>query len=174
MVLTTTVQLSEETQGKLFQLVVRLQSELGRRVSYDEAIAFLIMETQGKQEAREHFEKLFGSLRGKKRVWEDLRQLRRSEKILCRARNDKFALGAMETLEKTGFVKFHESTRLDHVAGMQKCTRKISLADCYVFALARDIRGAAVFANHEKDVSAELEANPPGFPVVFLEDLVTK
>jgi len=78
--LTTTIQLSEETQGKLFQLVARLQSELGRRVSYDEAIAFLIMETQGKQEAREHFEKLFGSLRGEKRVWEDLRQLRRSEK----------------------------------------------------------------------------------------------
>lgn len=94
--------------------------------------------------------------------------------ILCRARNDKFALGAMETLEKTGFVKFHESAQLDYTAGMQKCARKISLADCYVFALARDIRGAAVFANHEKDVSAELEANPPGFPVVFLEDIITK
>src|SRR5439155_476184 len=51
--LTTTIQLSEETQGKLFQLVARLQSELGRRVSYDEAIAFLIMETQGKQDPRE-------------------------------------------------------------------------------------------------------------------------
>ena len=62
----------------------------------------------------------------------------------------------METLEKTGFVKFHESTELDYAAGMQKCARKISLADCYVFALANDISGAAVFANHEKDVSAEL------------------
>jgi predicted nucleic acid-binding protein len=92
--------------------------------------------------------------------------------ILCRARNNKFALDALETLEKTGFVKFHESTQLDYAAGMQKCARKISLADCYVFALAKDITGAAVFAHHEKDVSAELKENHPGVPVLFLEDLV--
>ncbi len=94
--------------------------------------------------------------------------------ILCRARNDKFALEALETLEKTGFVKFHESTQLDYAAGMQKCARKISLADCYVLALAKDIRGAAVFANHERDVSAELKENPSGVPVLFLEDLIGK
>src|SRR6266851_7345660 len=94
--------------------------------------------------------------------------------ILCRARNDKFAMEAMETLEKTGFVNFHESTQLDYAAGMQKCARKISLADCYVFALAKDIRGAAVFANHEKDVGAELKENPPGVPVLFLEDLIAE
>jgi len=94
--------------------------------------------------------------------------------ILCRSRNDKFALEAMETLEKTDFVKFQESTQLDYAAGLQKCARKISLADCYVFALAKDIRGAAVFANHEKDVSAELKENPPGVPVLFLEDLIAK
>ncbi len=77
--MTTTIQLSEETQGKLFQLVARLQSELGKRVSYDEAIALLIEQTQGTQEARDHFEKLFGALRGEKGAWEDLRQLRRTE-----------------------------------------------------------------------------------------------
>jgi hypothetical protein len=77
--LTTTIQLSEETQAKLFQLVARLQSELGKRVSYDEAIALLIQQTQGTKEAREHFEKLFGALRGEKKVWEHLRQLKRSE-----------------------------------------------------------------------------------------------
>jgi len=94
--------------------------------------------------------------------------------ILCRARGDKFALEAMETLEKTGFVKFHESTQLDYAAGMQKCARKISLADCYVFALAKEIRSAAVFARHEKDVSAELKESPPDVPVIFLEDLIAK
>lgn len=78
-VLTTTIQLSEETQGKLFQLVARLQSELGKRVSYDDAIALLIQQTQGRQEAREHFEQLFGALRGKKGVWRDLRQLKKTE-----------------------------------------------------------------------------------------------
>ena len=77
--LTTTIQLSDETQSKLFQLVARLQSELGKRVSYDEAIALLIQQTQGTHEAREHFEKLFGALRGKKGVWEDLRRLKKTE-----------------------------------------------------------------------------------------------
>ncbi len=94
--------------------------------------------------------------------------------ILCRARNDKLAQEALETLEKTGYVKFHESTQLDYAAGMQKCARNISLADCYVLALAKSINGAAVFARHEKDVSAELKENPPDVPVIFLEDLVAQ
>jgi hypothetical protein len=77
--LTTTIQLSEETQTKLFQIVSQLQSELGKRVSYDEAIALLIARTEGRREAREHFEKLFGALRGEKGAWNDLRQLRKTE-----------------------------------------------------------------------------------------------
>ncbi len=77
--MTTTIQLSEETQSKLFQIVSQLQSELGKRVSYDEAIALLIARTQGTGEAREHFAKLFGALRGEKGAWNDLRQLRKTE-----------------------------------------------------------------------------------------------
>jgi len=77
--LTTTIQLTEETQSKLFQIISQLQSELGKRVSYDEAIALLIARTQGTREAREHFEELFGALRGEKGAWKDLRQLRKTE-----------------------------------------------------------------------------------------------
>ncbi len=77
--MTTTIQLSEETQTKLFQVVSQLQSELGKRASYDEAIALLIARTQGTREAREHFGKLFGALRGEKGAWKELRQLRKKE-----------------------------------------------------------------------------------------------
>ena len=77
--MTTTIQLSQETQSKLFQVVSQLQSELGKRVSYDEAIALLIAGTTGTREARERFEKLFGALRGEKGAWRDLRQLRTTE-----------------------------------------------------------------------------------------------
>jgi len=77
--LTTTIQLSQETQSKLFQVVSQLQSELGKRVSYDEANALLIARTQGTREAREHFEKLVGALRGEKGAWRDLWQLRTTE-----------------------------------------------------------------------------------------------
>src|SRR6266705_4175469 len=78
--LTTTIQLTEETQSKLFQVMSQLQSELGKRGSYDEAIALLISRTQGTREAREHFEKLFEALHGEKAAWKDLRQLTKTEK----------------------------------------------------------------------------------------------
>ncbi len=94
--------------------------------------------------------------------------------VLCRRRSHKFALEALETLEKTGFVRFHQSTGVDYDAGMQKCRRKISLADCYVLALAKNVGGAAVFAHREKDISAELEKNAPDVNVLFLEDLTKR
>ncbi len=90
--------------------------------------------------------------------------------VLCRRRNHKFALEALETLQKTGLVMLHQTTELDYAAGMQKCRRKISLADCYVLALAKNVQGAAVFAHRERDISAELEENAPNVNVLFLED----
>src|SRR5438477_12802601 len=51
--------------------------------------------------------------------------------ILCRRRSQKFALEAFETLEKTGLVRFHQSTELDLAAGMVTFRHKNFLADCY-------------------------------------------
>lgn len=75
----TTIQVSEETQSKLIQLAAELQAKLGRRVSYDEAIRILIEQSGGIQEAREKFLGFFGSLRGDKTAWKDLRRLRAEE-----------------------------------------------------------------------------------------------
>jgi len=58
--------------------------------------------------------------------------------------------------------------------GCKKCARKISLADRYVLALAKEIWGSGVFAHHERDVSAELKENPPSVAVLFLEDLIAR
>lgn len=90
--------------------------------------------------------------------------------VLCRRRNRQFAMDALETLEKTGYLKLYESTQLDYAAGIHKCQRKISLADCYVLALAEKVQAAAAFAHREKDVTTELEENSPDVDVVFLED----
>ena len=76
----TTIQISNDTQNRLFQLVAQLQTRLGRRVSYDEAIAILIDETQGARQAREEFQRLFGSLKGSETAWKELRELKDSEK----------------------------------------------------------------------------------------------
>lgn len=76
----TTIQVSEETQARLLQVAAELQARFGRRISYDEAISVLIDEAGGLREARTQFEKLFGSLRGEKRAWNELRGLKEEEK----------------------------------------------------------------------------------------------
>ena len=78
----TTIQVSEETQAKLIQLAAELQAKLGRRVSYDEAITILIEQSRGVEEARRRFHNLFGSLRGDREAWKNLRQLRQEDKRL--------------------------------------------------------------------------------------------
>ena len=40
----TTIQISEETKKKLFMVINQLEKEWGRRVTYDEAIKFLLNE----------------------------------------------------------------------------------------------------------------------------------
>jgi len=74
--LATTIQLNEKTRDQLFKVVAGLQSKLGRRVSFDEAIMMLIQETRDVAAARKDFEGLFGSLRGDRRAWHELKALR--------------------------------------------------------------------------------------------------
>lgn len=38
----TTIQISEETKNKLFRIINLLEKEIGRRVTYDDAIKFLL------------------------------------------------------------------------------------------------------------------------------------
>lgn len=76
----TTIQVSEETQARLIQLAAEMQAKLGRRVSYDEAITILIEKSRGVEEARDRFHKLFGTLRGDKKAWKELRRLREEDK----------------------------------------------------------------------------------------------
>jgi hypothetical protein len=77
--LATTIQLTEKTRDELFKVVTKLQSKLGRRVSFDEAIMMLIQETRDLSAARTDFESLFGSLRGDRKVWGELELLRSKE-----------------------------------------------------------------------------------------------
>jgi hypothetical protein len=74
--LATTIQLNEKTRNELFKVVASLQSKLGRRVSFDEAIMTLITETRDVSAAREKFEVLFGSLHGDHYAWQELESLR--------------------------------------------------------------------------------------------------
>ncbi len=91
--------------------------------------------------------------------------------ILCRSKGEEFASKTMTTLENTGYLKMQESSGLDHIAARYKCSRKISLADCYVLALARNIQGAALFARREIDIEKEAKRSVFDIPILFLEDI---
>ena len=77
--LATTIQVNEKTRDELFKVVANLQSRLGRRVSFDEAIMTLIHEARDVSAARKDFEALFGSLQGDRDAWHELKSLRAKE-----------------------------------------------------------------------------------------------
>jgi len=50
----TTIQISEKTKNKLFMIMNQIEKERGRRVTYDEAIQFLLKE-EGRDFNRQEF-----------------------------------------------------------------------------------------------------------------------
>jgi hypothetical protein len=91
--------------------------------------------------------------------------------ILCRRKGEEFALEAVDALLGSGYVNVASSTRLDVEAGRCKCAWSMSLADSYVFALAKLLGGTAVFARREEDVARETAKEEFDVDMVFLEDM---
>ncbi len=77
----------------------------------------------------------------------------------------------VSTLQKTGYITVLSSRELDAEAGKYKCERNLSLADCYVLALAKLLDATAVFARRERELAKELLRRPLDVEVLFLEDL---
>jgi predicted nucleic acid-binding protein len=90
--------------------------------------------------------------------------------ILCRRKGEKFAHEAVDALLGSGYVHVASSPELDVQAGSYKCERSISLADCYVLALARSLGAAAVFARREEDIVKEMGKREFDVGIAFLED----
>lgn len=91
--------------------------------------------------------------------------------ILCRRRSEEFAHEATEALLKSGYISMISSDELDIEAGRYKCARGISLADCYVIALAKILNITALFARREEDLKKELAREAFDVKMLFLEDL---
>lgn len=76
----TTIQISKKTKKKLFMVINRLEKQLGRRVTYDEAINFLVKEERvdlNKLDFIKHIKKYQGILKpGEgKRLLRELRKI---------------------------------------------------------------------------------------------------
>lgn len=77
----TVVQISEETKQKLVEVAAKLQMSIKRKVSFDEAVKFLIEQYEGKKPNTELFYSFFGCLKGHdiKKAYDDLKELRKEE-----------------------------------------------------------------------------------------------
>ncbi len=89
--------------------------------------------------------------------------------VTCRLKGREVARRLVKAIEDNGTVEIVSG--LDEEAGDIKCGRAISLADCYVIALAEALDATAVFARREKEIIREMERAPFGVNLVFLEDL---
>jgi uncharacterized protein len=94
--------------------------------------------------------------------------------MLCRRKGDEFASKAIETLLKSSYLSVVSSDEIDIQAGRYKCARAISLADCYVLAIAKIQSVPAVFARREEEVEKELERKPFDVKLLFLEDYLSR
>jgi predicted nucleic acid-binding protein len=91
---------------------------------------------------------------------------------LCRKNGINSARESIRTFAQTRYCTFEESDELAIEAASYKCERAVSLADCYVIALAKLRGSTAVFAKREREMVAEISRKKFDVPVVFLEDLV--
>ncbi len=91
---------------------------------------------------------------------------------LCRRKGVNFAKESVTTFIQTHYCTFEDSDDLAIEAATYKCERAVSLADCYVIALAKLRGSTAVFARKEKELVSEMRRKKFDVPILFLEDLI--
>jgi len=76
-----TIQVSEDVKRKLLEISSRLQLKSNHKVSFDEAIRYLVNETKSKQRNKARFQLFYACLGGKnvEEGFRELRELRRGE-----------------------------------------------------------------------------------------------
>ena len=77
----TSVQIDERTKKELLEYASSLQTRLGRKVSFDDAIKLSLEEKKGVEEARRKFGSLYGCLSKDKSVWKELENARKADRI---------------------------------------------------------------------------------------------
>lgn len=92
--------------------------------------------------------------------------------ILCRNEGKDYANEAIQSLLLSDYVTVLSSDEIDIEAGRYKCSRALSLADCYVLAVAKVKHISAMFARRENDIRKELERQSFGVRALFLEDQI--
>jgi predicted nucleic acid-binding protein len=90
--------------------------------------------------------------------------------ILCRKPGWTESCNRVNKLLESGYLKVEDTLKLLNEAAKLKCCRAISLPDCFTIVLAQEIKGNALFARKEQDLTIEMQRKPFETKVIFLED----
>ncbi len=90
--------------------------------------------------------------------------------VLCRKLGWSQSNERVNNLLASGYIKVEDTLKLINQASKTKCSRAISLPDCFTLALAHQIGGNALFARKEQDLTAEIQKEPFEVNILFLED----
>lgn len=88
--------------------------------------------------------------------------------ILCRKINAEIATQKYHDLINSKYITIIPTKELIYEAAKIKCTRKISIADCYTIALAKTYNCKALFAYPEKELITENNRKPFKIKIEFL------
>ena len=91
--------------------------------------------------------------------------------VLCRRLGSKEAEKRVEALLESRYLDVHPASGLLRASAEYKCARKISLADCFAIALAKEVGVPVLFSAKENDLIVEMSKEPFDVDILFLEDL---
>ncbi len=92
--------------------------------------------------------------------------------ILCRRLGWEESCRRVEKLLSSGYLSIYKTEFLVDLAAKYKCERKLSLADCFVLALAKKLGCGALFARREQELIREMNREKFDVEILFLEDFV--
>jgi hypothetical protein len=92
--------------------------------------------------------------------------------ILCRKLGAELAEKKIADLIESNYITLEQTRSLIYEVGKIKCKRAISLADCYVIALAKEVGGKAVFARKEREIGKEMAKKAFEVEFIFGDELI--
>lgn len=92
--------------------------------------------------------------------------------IVCRKAGIEKYSEIVGKLLNSGYVKVVPIGGLINYAALLKCTRTISLVDCFTIALGEKLKMDVVFAKHEDELDREIRRKPFETEILFIEDLM--
>ena len=92
--------------------------------------------------------------------------------ILCRDIGKEKAKTRVEKLLASGYLLVEDLSELIETAADYKCKRAISLPDCFTLSLGKKRSMPILFAERERELTAEMERRPFNLEILFLEDYI--